>query len=419
MTQTFTLSNGLCVVAEVIPTLNSVSAGVWIKAGAMMEKPEEKGLSHMLEHMAFKGTSSRSARQLAEDMDAIGGQVNAATGRTSTVYYARMLDEEMPQGLELLADITCNSLMDKGDIEKERGVILEEIAMVEDMPEEIIFDMMNKALYGEGTLSHPILGEKAGISAYTQEDLLAFKNRYYAPRNALLSVAGNVELEQLQNLSQRLFGHWTGGGEASYPVNQANQPPVVLAADRQIEQAHLCLGYRGVEEGAPDGYALAALGNILGGGMSSRLFQTIREEQALVYTVFSAPTAYPGCGDFSIYAAATPANAVKVLKEIRKETDKLLQEGVTQKELDQTKILFKTNIVLSQESAYNRMQKMGNDWLIFNRDIPVKEMLAKLDAITREDILRLAYQTLSQQPSAAFIGPNAAALKNDLEAYNG
>ncbi len=419
MAETFTLKNGLRVVAENIPGLSSVSVGVWIKAGSMMELPHERGLSHLMEHMAFKGTTHRTARQLAEDMDALGGQVNAATGRTSTMYYARMLDEELPKGIELLADITCNASMPKEELEKERKVILEEIAMVEDMPEEVIFDLINEALYRGGTLAHPILGDKSGISRYSLAEVLAFKNTYYTPHNALLSVAGHVDIQQLRSLAEEHFGHWQGGTEQMYPDNTVNAAPIVLAVDKQSEQTHLCLGYRGVAEGSADRYALAAFSNILGGGMSSRLFQTIREEHALVYTVFSSPTGYPGCGDFIIYAAATPENASSVVREIHAVCNCLLEEGITGKELEQTKVLLKTNIVLAEESAYHRMQKLGNDELVFKREIPVKEMLDKVDAVTREDVLRLAKQTLSQKPSAALIGPNASKLKKQLEEYHG
>lgn len=419
MAETFSLSNGLQVMAESIPTLRSVSVGVWIKTGSMMENKAEHGLSHMLEHMAFKGTKKRSTRQLAEDMDALGGQVNAATGRTSTIYYARMLDEELPRGMELLGDITCNAVMSEEEIEKERKVILEEIAMVEDTPEELIFDLMNEALYGGGTLAHPILGDKQAIRRYIRADLQAFRDAYYVPRNSLISVAGNVDMAQLRSLAEKYFGTWHGGGERDYPKNEANDAPRLMSEEKPIEQTHLCLGYRGVEEGSKDRYSFEAFSNILGGGMSSRLFQTIREEHALVYTVFSSPTEYPSCGDFVIYAAATPDNAFKVLDEVHAVCRTMLQDGISKKELEQTKILLKTNIVLAQESAYHRMQKMGNDMLVFKREIPVKEMLEKVDAVTGDDVMRLAQETLSQKPSAALIGPNAHRIKKQLEDYHG
>lgn len=413
MVEIYTLSNGLRIAAERMPFVHSVSIGIWVKAGSMLETEAENGLSHLMEHMSFKGTESRSTRQLAEDMDAIGGQVNAATSRTATTYYARVIEDEMETALELLADILCHPSLCEEELDKERNVVLEEIAMADDSPEEVIFDLANRAIYGDGTLSRTILGEKKNIRRFKRADLLAFRSKYYAPRNTVLSVAGSFDTKKLLAAAERLLGAWQGGEEAVYPLNAANEKPQVIAVNKSIEQMHLCLGFKGLREAHPDSYIMAVMANILGGGMSSRLFQKIREEKGLVYAVFSAPSSYPQTGDMIIYAAATPKNVQEVFAGIRAECMLMASEGVTAKELEQTKVQLKTGVVLSQESSYHLMNKIGGNMLMLGREVPVEEMLKKIDAVTQEDVARLAGQTLTQTASVALIGPKADKIKTE------
>ncbi len=410
MAEIKTLSNGLRIVGEPIPHLRSASVGVWVKAGSMLEGARDNGLSHLMEHMSFKGTSHRNTKQLAEDMDAIGGQVNAATSKTATCYYARVLDDEVGQAMELLADIVCHPAIDKSELEKEKSVVLEEIAMAEDSPEDIIFDKLNEVLYAGGTLSRPILGSSEGISAFTRDDIMAFRDAYYSPKNALVAIAGRFDWDSVLDLAERYFGSWQGGEEAEYPHNAFNNTALHIAVDKKIEQVHLCYGYQGVADEDDASYPLAVFSNILGGGMSSRLFQTIREEHALAYNVFSSPTAYPMAGDFVIYAAATPRNIHKLIAELDNECRKFLSEGITEKELEQTKIQLKTGIVLAQESAFHRMQSMGNNFLVRRRDVPVSEVLAKIDGVSKKDVLEIAAKTMRGMPSVALIGPGAGRL---------
>lgn len=407
MVEIHTLSNGLRVAAEKMPFVHSVTIGVWVRAGSMLETAEDNGLSHLMEHMSFKGTENRSTRQLAEDMDAIGGQVNAATSRTATTYYARVIEDEMEKALELLADILCHPALDEEELDRERNVVLEEIAMADDSPEEVIFDLANNAIYGDGTLSRSILGEKKNIRGFGRKDLLDFRRKYYAPRNTVLAVAGSFDMRRLLSAAERLLGAWQGGEEAVYPLNVANEKPRVLAVNRRIEQTHLCIGFTGLKEAHPDSYAMAVMANILGGGMSSRLFQKIREEKGLVYSVFSAPSSYPGTGDLMIYAAATPKNVQAVLDGIRAECLLMAKEGVTGKELEQTKVQLKTGVVLSEESSYHLMNRVGGNMLMLGREVPVTEVLDNINAVTEEDVARLAAQTLLSAPSLALIGPKA------------
>ncbi len=407
MVEIYTLPNGLRVAAEKMPFVHSTAIGIWVKAGSMLETPGENGLSHLMEHMSFKGTERRSARQLAEDMDAIGGQVNAATSRTATTYYARVIEDEMETALELLADILCHPKISEEELDKERNVVLEEIAMADDSPEEVIFDIANRAIYGEGTLSRTILGEKKNIRRFKRADLTAFRSKYYAPRNTVLAVAGSFDTDALLKAAEKLLGSWQGGEEAVYPVNAANERPQVIAVGRAIEQMHLCIGFQGLKEAHPDSYIMAVMANILGGGMSSRLFQKIREEKGLAYSVFAGPSFYPHAGDMMIYAAATPKNVQAVLESIRGEYLLMAKDGVTEKELEQTKVQLKTGVVLSQESSYHLMNKIGGNVLMLGREVPVEEMLKKIDAVTEQDVARLAGQTLMQKASVALIGPKA------------
>ena len=410
MAETKVLSNGLRIVGEQIPHLRSTSVGVWVKAGSMLEEPRESGLSHLMEHMSFKGTAHRNTKQLAEDMDAIGGQVNAATSKTATCYYARVLDEEIGQAMELLADIVRHPAIDESELEKEKSVVLEEIAMAEDSPEDIIFDKLNEMLYAGGTLSRPILGSNDTISALTREDMLLFRSKYYAPNNALVSIAGHFDWDNVLELAKKHFGTWKGGNEVDYPANAFSFSSARVAVDKDIEQVHLCYGFQGAADEDDASYPLAVFSNILGGGMSSRLFQTIREEHALAYNVFSSPTAYPMAGDFIIYAAATPRNIHKLMKELDGECAKLISEGITEKELEHTKIQLKTGVVLAQESAFHRMNSMGNNFLVRRRDVPVSEVLARIEGVSKEDVLAIAQKTLRGARSVALIGPNASKL---------
>lgn len=416
MVEVTRLKNGLRVVSEQNEALRSACVGVWVKAGSMLENERNNGISHLMEHMSFKGTEKRTAKQLAEDMDAVGGQMNAATGRANTVYFARVLDTELENTLEILGDMICSPALQREELERERGVVLEEIAMAEDSPEDVIFDKMNEALYGEGTLARTILGTKENIARYQREDLISYREKYYVPENALIAVAGHFDKAALIEWAEKYFGAWTGGGETGYPDNIANASPRVITVDKPIEQVHLCLGWRGVSEGDDAGYALALMSNILGGGMSSRLFQKVREELGLVYSVYTVGAGYPGCGDFDIYAAATPGKAEQVVDAVFRETESFLRGGVTEKELEQAKIQLKTGIVLAQESAYHRMNRIGSSELTFHRYVPVEEVLQKTDAVGREDIMAMARRVFEAPFSAAAVGPKAGKLRKKLEA---
>ena len=408
MIEQFTLPNGLRVLCEQLPHLRSVSMGVWVKAGSILEREHENGLSHLIEHMAFKGTGRRSARQIAQEMDAVGGYLNAATSKLCTCYYAKVIDENLPLAADILSDIVRFPAIDPKELDKERNVVLEEISMTDDSPEDVAYDLIASAMFGKQPLGQTILGPRELIAGYTREDVLAFRARHYSPMNTCVAIAGNFDLNQVKDLMAQRFGDWTGGAGEIFPVNAVNQRPQTLTADKDTEQAHICLGHRGKPLGDADAYPMAVFNSILGGGMSSRLFQRIREESAMAYSVYSAPSAYPHCGDFTIYAAVSPRNVKTVLAQIDEETSLLVREGATQEEFDMAKAQLKGGFILGQESAYNRMNSMGSNMALMNRVITTDETIRRIEAVTPEDVRRVAAETLGGPRSQAFVGKKIA-----------
>lgn len=408
MIEQFTLPNGLRVLCEQLPHLRSVSMGVWVKAGSILEREHENGLSHLIEHMAFKGTGRRSVKQIAQEMDAVGGYLNAATSKLCTCYYAKVIDENLPLAADILSDIVRFPAIDPKELDKERNVVLEEISMTDDSPEDVAYDLIASAMFGKQPLGQTILGPRELIASYTREDILAFRARHYSPMNTCVAIAGNFDLNQVKDLMAQRFGDWTGGAGEIFPVNAVNQRPQTLTADKDTEQAHICLGYRGKPLGDADAYPMAVFNSILGGGMSSRLFQRIREESAMAYSVYSAPSAYPHCGDFTIYAAVSPRNVKTVLAQIDEETSLLVREGATQEEFDMAKAQLKGGFILGQESAYNRMNSMGSNMALMNRVITTDETIRRIEAVTPEDVRRVAAETLGGPRSQAFVGKKIA-----------
>lgn len=408
MIEQFTLPNGLRVLCEQLPHLRSVSMGVWVKAGSILEREHENGLSHLIEHMAFKGTGRRSAKQIAQEMDAVGGYLNAATSKLCTCYYAKVIDENLPLAADILSDIVRFPAIDPKELDKERNVVLEEISMTDDSPEDVAYDLIASAMFGRQPLGQTILGPRELISGYSREDILAFRARHYSPMNTCVAIAGNFDLNQVKDLMAQRFGDWTGGAGEIFPVNAVNQRPQTLTADKDTEQAHICLGYRGKPLGDADAYPMAVFNSILGGGMSSRLFQRIREESAMAYSVYSAPSAYPHCGDFTIYAAVSPRNVKTVLAQIDEETSRLVCDGATQEEFNMAKAQLKGGFILGQESAYNRMNSMGSNMALMNRVITTDETIRRIEAVTPEDVRRVAAETLGSPRSQAFVGKKIA-----------
>ena len=411
MRDEWVLPNGLRVVGERLPFLRSVSIGAWVHVGSMMEEAQESGLSHFLEHMVFKGTVKRTARQIAEEMDAVGGQLNAFTGRDCTCYYAKVIDEDLPLAVDILADLVTGATIDEQELAKERGVILEEIAMDEDSPEDLVHDLLSEAQFGSQAPGRPILGPAELVSAYTRDDLLAFRRRHYGPRETVIALAGNYDPQRVQALVEEHFGAW------SNEVNPVVLPQWTLHTgvdnlrEKDTEQMHICLGFPGMAFGSEGVYPLAVVSGVLGGAMSSRLFQRIREDLGLAYSVYSYPNTYQGVGTFGIYAGVNPKNAQLVLEEIRTELDRFLRDGLTDKEFHDSVTQLRAGYLMGLESPGSRMQGMGRSTLLRGRPTTHEETIARIEGLTAENVMAAARHALGQKPCIAIVGKGTEALK--------
>ena len=402
------LPNGLRVVGEKLSHVRSCTVGVWVKVGSRNESLAENGLSHFIEHMVFKGTQNRSARYIAEEMDMVGGQLNAFTGKECTCYYAKVIDEDLRLAVDILADLALRPTFDEKEMNKERGVILEEIAMVEDTPEDLVHEMLASAQF-EGSLSRPILGPGSQIRAYTREDILAYWRKHYVAQNMVLSIAGNYDWDAFVALAKQYFDVFPNqhGQEAAEQEQRYIHQCTFKTKD--TEQLHICLGFPGIGADTDDIYPLSVFNNAIGGGMSSRLFQRIREELGMAYSVYTYTSSYHNAGVFNVYAGTTPDHGEVVLKEIQEQLRLFLRQPISEKEFASAKAQLRGGFVLGLESSGGRMQSIGRGMLLHGRMRSPEETLAKIDAVTPEKVMEVAQRILSAEPSAAFVGSNAEA----------
>ena len=397
------LDNGLCIIGERIEHFRSVSAGVWIGAGSQYESPAENGLSHFLEHMLFKGTTTRTARDIAEQTDAVGAQLNAFTSKECTCYYIKVIDEHIELALDMLSDMVLNSTLSDEELAKEKGVIIEEIGMNEDSPEDVVFEMLAKALFGANPLGMTILGPAGNIRGFKRDDLVRYRARMYRPGNTVLALAGHYDWDRVVELAGRMFGGWSAGEEARQPE------PCRLCyglerREKDIEQVQVCLGLKGVEAGSSDVYALSIFNNIFGGSMSSRLFQRIREEQGLAYSVYSYPTSYRDCGALAIYAGTGPEHAQQVLASLRGEIDRALDEGVSEREFIQAREQLKGSYILGLESASSRMSALGRRMLLMRDTMDENQVIKRINEVTPDDVNRVLRASLAGDYAVALMG---------------
>lgn len=404
------LDNGLVIIGERIEHFRSVSAGVWIGAGSQYESPAENGLSHFLEHMLFKGTTTRSARDIAEQTDAVGAQLNAFTSKECTCYYIKAIDEHIELALDMLSDMVLNSTLSEEELAKEKGVIIEEIGMNEDSPEDVVFEMLAKALFGEHSLGMTILGPAANIRGFERDDLKRYRGRMYRPGNTVLALAGHYDWERVVELAGRMFGGWNAGSEAGEP-ERCELCYGVERREKDIEQVQVCLGLGGVEAGSQDVYALSIFNNIFGGSMSSRLFQRIREEQGLAYSVYSYPTSYRDCGALAIYAGTGPEHAQRVLTSLRGEIDRALDEGVSEREFTQAREQLKGSYILGLESASSRMSALGRRMLLMRDTMDENQVIQRINEVTLDDVNRVLRASLGGDYAVALMGKGVSTLE--------
>ncbi|ARV44170.1 zinc protease [Bacillus subtilis] len=404
MIKRYTCQNGVRVVLENNPTVRSVAIGVWIGTGSRHETPEINGISHFLEHMFFKGTSTRSAREIAESFDRIGGQVNAFTSKEYTCYYAKVLDEHANYALDVLADMFFHSTFDENELKKEKNVVYEEIKMYEDAPDDIVHDLLSKATYGNHSLGYPILGTEETLASFNGDSLRQYMHDYYTPDRVVISVAGNISDSFIKDVEK-----WFGSYEAKGKATGLEKPEFYtekLTRKKETEQAHLCLGFKGLEVGHERIYDLIVLNNVLGGSMSSRLFQDVREDKGLAYSVYSYHSSYEDSGMLTIYGG-TGANQLQQLSETIQETlATLKRDGITSKELENSKEQMKGSLMLSLESTNSKMSRNGKNELLLGKHKTLDEIINELNAVNLERVNGLARQLFTEDYALALISPS-------------
>lgn len=385
------LDNGITVVVEPIEKVRSVAVGFWVGVGSRHETTNEAGISHFIEHLLFKGTKTRTARDISETFDSLGAELNAFTTKEFTCYYARLLDEHLEVGVEVLADMLQNSVFQPNHIDFERQVVLEEIAMYEDTPDEQIHDLFTASLWPSHPLGSQVLGSKKTVSAFNRETVVNYWQRFYTPGNIVVAAAGNVQPQRLVNLINRYWQQPPTTKPATAEVKPVTKAKLSVFP-KQTEQTHFCYGGTTINSRHPDRFGLSVLENIVGGGMSSRLFQKIREERGLAYAVYSYHSLYLDAGNFAIYAGTRKANFNEVLKLIRDELDLIMAKGVSQAELQRAKEQIKGQLVLGLESSRNRMTRLGKSELTHGEILSIDELIKRVDAVEASDVQRLAQQ---------------------------
>ena len=400
-----TLPSGIRLIYEKIEHVRSVSLGVWVDTGSVRETQATAGASHLIEHMVFKGTERRSAEQIAIEMDAVGGNMNAFTSKECTCFYAKVLDEHLDLAADVLSDITFHSVFDAEELKKEQGVVLEEILMNEDSPEDLVSEESNMLFFGDEPLASPILGTKESVRAFTRESLLAYKNEFYVPKNIVIACAGNFDEQKLIETVSRWFEQprlerETKPVSQRYPGGKREK-----FVEKDIEQVHLCMTLPGFARDTDGQYPIAVLSNIIGGSMSSRLFQSIREKLGLAYSVYSYPTSYSGTGTFMLYAGTGEKQAAEVLGRMIDEMERVRKEGVTKEELERCRDQLKGSYLLGMESTSSRMNALGKVLLLQKREYNEQETIRRIECVTMEDIERIIPVCLDlSQASTALVG---------------
>jgi predicted Zn-dependent peptidase len=390
--QKHALPNGLVAITETMPHVRSVSVGVWIRSGSRREVHEENGLAHFIEHMVFKGTERRSAESIAREMDSIGGMLDAFTSKEQICFNAKILDEHLPIAFDVIADLVLRPKFDSEDVKKERQVVLEEIKMDLDNPEYLLHEIFTRGFWPGHALGRPILGTPETVGRFHRDALRARFADWFAPDQLVITAAGNVTHQQVLELVQREFGHLKPLGPRDPHFAPQTGAPIHLETKRDLEQVHLCVGVPSVPLGHQDRFAVAVLNNLLGGGMSSRLFQNIREKQGLAYAVFSEITPYSDAGMLTVYAGTAKENIGQVIDLIVKEFSDLKNSPVPEEELLRSKNHLKGSLMLSLESTSSRMSNLARQELYFARFYTLDEILASIEAVTREELQALANQ---------------------------
>jgi len=399
---------------EAIPFVRSVSFGIWVKNGSRNECGRLNGISHFIEHLLFKGTQRRTAKDIADTMDGVGGQLNAFTSKEYTCYMARTLDAHFDVALDVLSDMFFNSRFEENGIERERNVILEEINMYEDTPENVAMSLLEYNSFKNHPLGHTILGTPETIGGFKREDFLSFMNSRYNPRNTVIAIAGNINEQEIIDKVSAVFDQYKDRGAEEQKPPALYQPSFSVR-DKDIEQVHLCMGFPGLASGTgSDIYALACVNTVFGGGMSSRLFQTIREEHGLVYSVYSYNASYQDTGMFVVYAGLGPAHVYEVLNLVTGEINRMFTDKITADQLAKTREQLKSGFLLGLESAYNRMNSIGHTLLMQNKTVTPDEIIAKIDAVDLDAFYAMCERIFKlDEVSLSLVGKQVEGLEYD------
>ncbi len=397
--------NGVSLLTEDVPHVRSVAVGIWVNVGSRYEDTSVSGISHFIEHLMFKGTENRTAKQIAEALDAVGGQLNAFTTKEYTCYYAKVLDEHFDLALDVLTDMLFHSRFAAQDIDREKNVIIEEIKMYEDAPDELVHDIFASTLWQGHALGRPIIGKAEVIGKMTRDEIMSYYAKHYIPSNMVVSVAGNVDHQAVEDKIKLVFDNVRGTAN-SRPLLAPAPKREVTCKSKDTEQVHICAGAPGLPLDHEKIYVFQLVNTILGGGLSSRLFQEIREQRGLVYSVYSYHSSYHDAGLFCIYAGLSKQNVEPAMELIFKEVRDIQKNGVTGQELRRAKDQLKGNLLLSLESVNTRMSRLGKSQLYLGKVIPPEEIVARVERVTDEDIILLANEMLRPELfSLASVGP--------------
>jgi len=404
MHYTYKLKNGIRLVYEKIPFAKTVSVGIWVRAGSMYETKRENGISHFIEHMLFKGTKNRSAYKIAEEMDFVGGHMNAYTSRECTCYYSKTLSDSLELSVDMLSDMYYNSLFSPEDIEVERKVIIEEINMYEDSPEDVAIDSLTEFIWENNPLGYQIAGTEESVGGITREMMLDYMERRYTPLNTVISVAGSFDENVLVELCEKYFS------KEKSSVEESVAPPEFIPGrkerEKDIEQTHLSIAYPGIKLSDDRIYEITLLNNILGASMSSRLFQSVREKHGLCYSIYSYTASFPQAGMIGIYAGLNGDELDKAEKLIDAEIKKLVRENVSEYELEKAKSQIKCSLIMSGESVSSKMSSNGKSILLMGRIRSEEETVRKINGIDQRLLRKCAEDIFSEENKAVFILKN-------------
>ncbi|MCE5324717.1 insulinase family protein [bacterium] len=399
------LPNGIRILSEHVPYVDSVSVGIWAHAGSRDEIDSRMGISHFIEHMLFKGTHTRGAKQIADEMDSLGGHLNAFTDKEFTCYYAKVLREHLSKAVEIISDMVLNSVLDPAEMDREKNVVIEEIGRHQDTPEDHVHDLLAEVLWKGHRLGNSVIGSGEVVKNLTRDDLLAYLGEFYCPDALVISAAGNIDHREFVDLVAKAFGD-LAGKRTPRVMHDARINLDVRVIDKTTQQVHFCLGTRGYAQDSREKYALAAIDSALGGGMSSRLFQEIREKRGLAYAIGSYSASYQEAGMFAIYGGTSIQNIKYVLELTQTECENIKKSSVTDAELERAKNQIRGALVLGQESMSNRMSRLAKSEMYFGRLVRLEEIIGSIMAVTKDDVAAVASQLFEDSKFAiAAIGP--------------